>query len=128
MLLTAHFYALPPRVLPSIQRVEGGRVGLVHANKDGSADLGVMQVNTLWVPLIAQVTRQTPEITTRRLINEPCFSIAAGGAILRSYLTQAHGNVMVAVGYYHSHTKGLGDAYRAQVMAAATTLFVSPGG
>jgi len=47
--LVSAFYHLPPHVLPSIQMVEAGRLGLAAANRDGSADLGVMQINTLWV-------------------------------------------------------------------------------
>ena len=45
MALTAAVYHLPPRVLPSIQAVEGGRVGLAHLNRNGTEDLGVMQIN-----------------------------------------------------------------------------------
>ena len=56
MVLTASVYHLPPRVLPSIQAIEGGRVGLMHSNKDGSVDLGVMQINTLWVGPLARFT------------------------------------------------------------------------
>jgi len=128
MLMTAHFYALPPRVLPSIARVEGGSAGLVHRNNDGTADLGVMQINTLWVPLIAKVTNQNPAFTTARLIHDPCFSIAAGGAILKAYLTETSGNLMLAIGDYHSHTRSLNLAYSAKVLTAANTLFGPAGG
>jgi hypothetical protein len=53
MALVASLYGLPPRVLPSIQAVEGGRLGTVHQNRNGSEDLGVMQVNTLLLPALA---------------------------------------------------------------------------
>jgi hypothetical protein len=49
MASVAAFYHLPPRVLPAIQAVEGGSIGAIHQNRDGSQDLGVMQVNTRWV-------------------------------------------------------------------------------
>jgi hypothetical protein len=55
MALVASVHHLPPRVLPSIQAVEGGAVGSVSANTDGSSDLGVMQVNTLWLRPLARV-------------------------------------------------------------------------
>ena len=35
MVATASYYHLPPRVLPSIQRVEGGHIGDVSRNTDG---------------------------------------------------------------------------------------------
>jgi hypothetical protein len=126
MLATAHFYALPPRVLPTIQAVEGGRPGLVHPNTDGSADLGLMQINTLWLQPIAEVTRQPPAVVARRLIADPCFSIAAAGAILHAYLAESHGQLLQAIGDYHSHTPLLNRSYQARVMSQAARLF-GPG-
>jgi hypothetical protein len=56
------FYQLPPRVLRSIQAVEGERPGLVHMNANETADPGVMQVNAAWVQLSAQYVRMPPRI------------------------------------------------------------------
>ncbi len=123
MVMTAHFYALPPRVLPSIQAVEGGKPGLVHANTDGSADLGLMQINTRWIVPIAAVVRQSPASVATRLIHEPCFNIAAAGAILAAYLRETGGDLMQAIGDYHSHTPPLNHAYQALVADRAARLF-----
>ena len=123
MLATAQFYALPPRVLPAIQAVEGGRPGLVHANTDGSADLGLMQINTLWVPLVAEVVGGDAAATRSRLTRDPCFSIAAAGAILRAYLRETGGDVMRAIGNYHSHTPPLNLSYQALVRSRASQMF-----
>lgn len=123
MVLVAKFYALPPRVLPAIQAVEGGRAGTVSLNTDGSADLGVMQVNTRWIPALA-VDAKLPVATVRaRLIFDACFNIAAAGAIMRTYLNETHNNLMRAIGDYHSHTAILNQRYQVQVMSAATTMF-----
>lgn len=126
MVLVAQFHNLPPRVLPSIQQVEGGRPGLVSQNADGSADLGLMQVNTRWVAPIARHTRQPEDVVRQRLIDDGCFNIAAAGAILRTYLNEAKGNLMLAIGYYHSHTPARNQAYQDKVLASATRLFVNP--
>ena len=123
MAAAAAFYHLPPRVLPSIQAVEAGRIGLVQFNTNGSADLGVMQVNTIWVQPLAAFTHLSPQEVTDRLLHDPCFSIAASAAIMRLYLNEAHGNLMAAIGYYHSHSPGLGAAYQEKVIAAAGGLF-----
>jgi hypothetical protein len=123
MVLTAQFYGLPPRVLPSIQAVEGGRPGLVHANTDGSTDLGLMQINTRWVADIAQVVNASQDQVRARLIQDGCFSIAAAGAILRAYLAETHGDLMRAIGDYHSHTAPLNQAYQAMVYERAAALF-----
>ena len=127
MLATAHFYTLPPRVLPAIQAVEGGRPGLVHPNRDGSADLGLMQINTLWVPLVAQVVSADTAATRARLLNDPCFSIAAAGAIMRAYLRETGGDLMRAIGNYHSHTGPLNLSYQALVRSRATEMFAQAG-
>ena len=123
MAAVAAYYHLPPRVLPSIQMVEGGRVGLAQHNLDGSDDLGVMQVNTRWVPPLARVTGLTVAAVHTRLVFDPCFNIAAAGAILRTRLDLEHGDLMRAVGDYHSHTPALNQGYQAQVLAAARALF-----
>ncbi len=125
MVVVAKLYGLPPEVLPSIQAVEGGYPGAISLNRDGSADLGVMQINTRWLPAVAAYTRKQYTIVRGRLIHDPCFSIVIAGAIMRTYLDQAHGNLLRAVGYYHSHTAVLGEEYRREVLRAARLLFES---
>jgi hypothetical protein len=123
MASVAAAYHLPPRVLPSIQAVEGGRPGVVHVNTDGSQDLGVMQVNTRWVQPVAWQTGVAPAVAERRLLLDGCFSIAVAGAIMRIYLNEAHGNLLLAVGHYNSHSPVLAQAYQLRVLHAATRLF-----
>jgi Transglycosylase SLT domain len=126
MLAVSQFYNLPPRVLPSIQVVEAGRPGTISHNRNGTGDLGVMQVNSNWVPSIAQWWEMTPRDVAGRLIHDPCFNIASAGAIMRIYLDEAHGDVVRAVGYYHSHTPELASVYEMQVIRASFLLFGRP--
>lgn len=126
MLATAGFYHLPPRVLPAIQVVEGGGVGSVSHNRDGSDDLGVMQVNTLWLPALARASGLPVAAVRLRLADDSCFNIAAAGAIMRTYLIEAKGDLMRAVGDYHSHNPGLNQSYQISVRAAAGRLFGRP--
>ena len=125
MILVAKLYGLPPRVLPSIQAVEGGRPGIVSVNKDGSADLGVMQINTSWVPALVAYTRLPQAVVRERLTNQACFNIAAAGAIMRTYLNETHNDLMRAVGNYHSHTAPLNLRYQQLVLRAATIMVQS---
>lgn len=127
MALVASIYHLPPRVLPSIALVEGGMNGTIHHNVNGSDDLGVMQVNTIWLPALSRYTRLPPGVVEARLENVPCFNIAAAGVILRTYLNAAHGNLMAAIGDYHSHTAPLNESYQLKVMHAARGLFQPEG-
>ena len=128
MAAVAAFHHLPPRALPSIQAVEGGQVGMVSPNSNGTSDLGLMQVNTLWVAPIARHTGQSEAVVRERLVHDGCFNVAAAGAILRLYLHESGGDLMRAVGYYHSHDPVRGQAYQAKVLASASRLFVRPGG
>lgn len=123
MVAVAAYYQLPPRVLPAIQAVEGGRVGMVRLNTDGSEDLGVMQINTRWVAVLARTIGDSPQATRERLIGDACFNIAASGIILRTYLNEANGDLMLAVGHYHSHTPARRDDYLARVLRSAQSMF-----
>lgn len=126
MALVASLDRLPPRVLPSIAAVEGGRIGTASVNADGSQDLGLLQVNTRWLPAIARAIHGDTAQARARLLYDPCFNISAAGAILRTYLDETHGDLMQAIGDYHSHTAPLNHAYQLQVVAAATRLFWPP--
>jgi hypothetical protein len=123
MVAVSAFYDLPPRVLPSIQAVEGGQVGTVSRNTDGSEDLGIMQVNTRWLEPIARLTGLPVATVRERLIGDGCFSIAAAGAILHSHLQESGGDLMWAVGSYHSRTPERHSAYLVRVLEAANRLF-----
>jgi hypothetical protein len=126
MALAASLYHLPPRVLPSIRVVEGGSIGSSHANPDGSSDFGLMQVNSVWLPSLSRYTHMAPGAVREKLIFDPCFNIAAAGAILRSYIDETHGDLLLAIGDYHSHTPTKNRAYQAQVIQSAMHLFVGP--
>lgn len=126
MALIASLYDLPPRVLPSIQAVEGGRPGLASRNTNGSEDLGVMQINTLWLPALSRYTGLSQVAVRERLVSEPCFNIAAAGAILRTYLDETRGDLMRAIGNYHSHTPVRNQDYQDKVMRSAGRLFAQP--
>jgi hypothetical protein len=126
MMAVSQFYHLPPRVLPSIQVVEAGHPGTISRNLNGTGDLGVMQVNSTWVPVFARSWHITPRVVAERLIEDPCFNIAAAGAIMRIYLDESRGDVVQAVGYYHSHTPELASAYQIRVIRASFVLFGRP--
>jgi soluble lytic murein transglycosylase-like protein len=125
MLIVAATTGLPPRVLPVIQSIEGGVVGMVRLDSNGTEDLGVMQVNTIWIPALAGRAQLSETETRRRLIADPCFNIAAAALILRTYLAQTNGDLLSAIGDYHSHTPALRAAYTALAESTARRLFVN---
>jgi hypothetical protein len=126
MVAAAEFQGLPPRVLPAIQATEGGRPGLVMRNRNGTEDLGLMQINTVWLPAVARAARQPQELVRQRLIEDGCFSVHVAAAILRLHLRAERGDVMRAIGNYHSRTPALNIAYQGRVVANAVRLFETP--
>jgi hypothetical protein len=123
MLIVAAATGLPPRVLPVIQAIEDGNVGMVSPDRNGTADLGVMQVNTIWIQPLAARAELTETVTRQRLIDDPCFNIAASALILRTYLAETNGALLPAIGDYHSHTPALNSAYITMAESKARELF-----
>jgi len=119
MALAAALNDLPPRALPAIHEVEGGRPGSVHRNTNGTADLGVMQINTTWVPALAAALDQPAADISDRLVSDSCFNIVVAGMILRLYIDEEHGDLWRAIGDYHSHTAWRNQAYQIKVSVAA---------
>jgi hypothetical protein len=121
MAAVSAFYHLPPQALPAIHEVENGRAGIVRHNTNGTDDLGVMQINTLWVPVLSHATRVPVTRVHYSLVHDDCFNVAVAGAILRIYLHES-GDLATAIGYYHSHTPALREAYELRVLAASPTI------
>ena len=88
MLVVATAATLPPRVLPVIWKIEGGAVGVVHQNENGTQDLARTQVSTIWGPVSGALGIFSAAETRTRLIEGPCFNIAAAGwrSTRRGYL------------------------------------------
>lgn len=82
-----------------------------------------MQINTIWLGPLTRYTHLEVAEVRERLLNRPCFNIAAAGLIMRTYLDETKGNLLRAVGNYHSHTPVLNLAYQAKVIRSASNLF-----
>lgn len=105
-------FQLPPEALLSVMFVEGGKPGTQVQNKDLSWDLGIMQINSLWLkdksPIKGYVDWQS-------LRDNPCVNIHAAAWIMAS-LYQKHKNLWTAVGAYHApYNESLASAYRQRV-------------
>lgn len=110
-------YSIPPSVILGVLKVEGGKVGMANLNKNGSYDLGMMQINTVWVPTLAKYWKVEPSVAIRYLRDDGCVNIGVGAWILRSKMDQT-GSLYDGIAYYHSATPHLGSKYRQKVMTA----------
>lgn len=113
----AQTYAVPPSVILGVLHVEGGKTGMESRNTNGTADLGPMQINTIWVPQLARYWR-VPEATALRMVRDnACVNIGVGAWILRSKMNET-GSLYRGIAHYHSATPALGGRYRDKVMTA----------
>ncbi|OBS08962.1 lytic transglycosylase domain-containing protein [Acidihalobacter prosperus] len=117
VLTVARADKINPWALLGIMQTEGGRPGQAVKDGNGTYDLGPMQVNTLWMPKLARIG-----ITRAEVQNDGCINLAVAAAILKNYLSQAHGNLARAIGWYHSHTRRLAAGYRLKVAASIRDL------
>ncbi len=112
-----------PTLLRAIAWVESrGDPGAVNWNRNGTYDVGLMQVNSWWY--------DRGLATWWRGLGHPCVNVAAGAWILRQ-CTAEYGYTWEAVGCYHvgsGWTKGskrqAAEAYIRRVQAA---LGIGPG-
>lgn len=117
LLMAAQNYSVPPAVLLGIYQVESGRVGQEVANKNGSYDLGPMQINTIWMPELAELWGVS-EATARRWVrDDPCTNVGVAAWILRRHYDET-GNLSQAIAHYHSRTPRFGKVYQAKVISS----------
>jgi hypothetical protein len=109
-------YRVPPAILVILLNVEGGSLGAVSQNTNGTVDIGPMQVNQIWVPQVAAHWSTTNDRAYRALRDNFCANLEAGAWILRQGLDEAHGNFWEGVGYYHSHDPGHKQTYLRSVL------------
>jgi soluble lytic murein transglycosylase-like protein len=102
--------AVPAELILAIITVEGGRNGIAMPNKNGSFDLGVMQVNTAWGSDI-----KSQGYTLNDIQYDSCKNIAFGTWILNQCI-KGDSNLDAAIGDYHSHTPVLNTAYSQKVL------------
>jgi hypothetical protein len=85
-------------LLQSIARVESGlNSKAVNKNRNGSSDLGLMQINSAWIEIL--------NLNRDELISNPCYNVMTGAGILRQCIDR-YGYTWEAVGCYNAKSKG----------------------
>ena len=102
-------YRLPAKLLVSILNTEGGKLGLIKYNKNGTYDLGPNQINTSWWPMLYRYG-----ITQKEVLYNPCINIKVAAWILSKAITNSP-NLITGIGRYHSYTDTLNHSYALQV-------------
>lgn len=108
---TAKRFNLPEALLRSVLEVESGKVGELRVNKNGTYDIGPMQINSSWL------NKFSTHVTKEQILYNGCTNIQVGAWILRYNIDKA-GNIWQGIGNYHSKTKDKHDNYRNKVFVA----------
>jgi soluble lytic murein transglycosylase-like protein len=107
----AKYQKVNPLILRAIAWQEShNRPEALHKNANGSTDYGLMQINSVHLPVLAQYG-----ISTSTLM-EPCKNVYIAAWHLRQQMNK-YGNTWQAVGAYHSETPSLRDQYARQIVA-----------
>lgn len=99
-------YQVSPKLLWSIAKVESGLdPSAINQNRNGTVDVGLMQVNSIWAEQLGK---------TWDHLDDPCTNVMAGAWILNQCV-QIYGYTWEAVGCYHSRTPERRDAYALKI-------------
>jgi soluble lytic murein transglycosylase-like protein len=112
----AIYFDLDPMLVRAIAKHESGmRADAVNRNRNGSYDIGLMQINTVWLPRL-----QEKGITAESLRN-PCVNGYVGAWILRSNV-ERFGQTWRAVGAYNASSSDKQLKYANSVYSIWTRL------
>lgn len=103
-------WGVSPFILYSIAKTESSLnpKAINKANKNGSEDVGMMQINSFWYPTLAKYG-----ISRQHLFN-PCVSLEVAGWILSQNMDR-HGNTWKAIGAYNAVTPSKQQKYASKV-------------
>jgi soluble lytic murein transglycosylase-like protein len=113
----AHRYGVNPTLLKAIAWVESGfNPGALNlGNADGSRDIGLMQINSRWLPTLRRWA------ITERAIEDPCVNAQVGAWILAENFARL-GVTWEAVGAYNTASAHKRRAYAWKVYQAYRVL------
>jgi len=108
--LASKQYQIPNKLLKAIAKVETRLDPLaIHKNSNQSYDMGIMQINSTWLPMLNKVGISEAELL------DGCKNIQVGAWVLAQNIKR-YGLTRQAIGAYHSPTPELQQKYAQIVM------------
>ena len=105
-------YGLPTSLLKAISRVESsGNPHAVNRNSDGSYDIGHMQINSRWLPVLQRYG------IDQQILFDACVNTYVGAWILAQNIRK-HGYNWTAIGAYNAASPSKRMVYARKVAAA----------
>jgi hypothetical protein len=103
-------YRVPIEILAGLLAQEQGRLGSRSPNRNGTADLGPMQINSFWLPTLRRYG-----ITESQLLHHGCYNVAVGAWIVRYEQARGRSGLWQAIGRYHSPDPARAAGYARKV-------------
>lgn len=117
----ANRYGLNSELLYAIARTESGlNPQAIGRNANGSRDIGLMQINSTWLPRLSTHGIQESDLL------DPCTSIHVGAWIL-AHNVRRFGHTWEAVGAYNATRPELRRAYAQRVYRHLMAVRAQPG-
>jgi len=108
----AAHYDVPVELLKAIAKVESGfNARAVHRNSDGSEDIGGLQINSSWLPVLRKYG------ITRQDLFDPCINTYIGAWVLAKNI-QSLGYNWTAIGAYNAKSDKKREKYARIILAA----------
>ena len=118
----AHDQQVPREILYAIGVVEGGKVGEITHNTNGSYDIGVFQINSHWLGMLADLYHTDRATVEYHLRWDGCFSAAMAAWVLRRKILDVGGDFWRGVGNYNSANPPFHDHYLNKVVSRVRLL------
>ncbi|WP_028218175.1 lytic transglycosylase domain-containing protein [Paraburkholderia oxyphila] len=116
----ASFQHVNVSLMRAIAQVESGtQTHAVNTNSDGTVDIGLMQINSSWLPRLAR------EGISEQSLFDPCTNAYVGAWILAENIRQ-YGPTWSAIGAYNASSPDKRLAYARKVYATAQSITRSP--
>jgi hypothetical protein len=103
-------YQVPVEIIAGILAQERGRLGTRSPNRNGTEDLGPMQINTFWLRTLGRYG-----ITENHMLHHGCYNVAVGAWIVRYEQARGRQPLWQAVGRYHSPDPARASGYARKV-------------
>ncbi len=104
-------YAIPAPLIRAVLHVEAGGRGVVAKNRNGTEDLGWGQINSSWLPKLAQYN-----ISRADLLSDPCTNIGVSAWIMRMNVDQYQDWTYAIAAYNAGNRLSLGIPYARKVI------------
>jgi soluble lytic murein transglycosylase-like protein len=102
-------FHVPATLIVSVLSIERGTIGTISRNKNGTYDMGLMQINSSWLPTLRKYGYSANDI-----IYDACKNVYVGTWILANNISKSN-ELWKGVGNYHSHRASLNYSYAIKV-------------